>query len=740
MTRRISDTSLFRQSVVMNKVIMNSTITPSQELCRRRRRHNERRALEELQQHPPLGGLTSIQRRRRRRRRRSSSSSSSSTRFVVGMAILVVGIVSLSQEQQNTGRWRIDKTVVRNTVPIVVVTALLPNYSYPGRTRNSIYRQMHCTVVKFATTTINRHRPGVSSRTHHHYRHHRRPPSLLLLAKKTNENTEEDDDEKGVSSKPSSSYSLSSFWGSRGSDTGVGPKDKIATKKKQSKGDSSTRKKKKEEEFGNDDDDDGKSKGKTKERLIPFIGRLFSTNPDSGRKKKKRDNDRYGRANMNGEDDDDDDDSDINNNLLSASSSRVAKMLEARRRDRDAEELREEVLRREEEKKRQLEDQRRSVEEAKERYRAAVVASKGKSATTSSSSSSQVQSPTDNDRKIQAQREVDQSRIDRLAQRKKEQEQRELPLRLQNDLDRTKRIESRQAKAALAATATMKNAVSSNKGGNMGSINSTATTRPSKGSSSSSSGDGGQVVKKKPADGARAPGDTDSDDDGANLNVMSVAQRFVANMVDSILSPKQKEEWIIVAPKTKISPGEIVPVTIAGLDLLLVASKDGSSLYCIANSCPHLGTPLELATLERRPIEIRTMTTSSSSSTGGETQSSSSSSSSSSTPADSNNPTSTTTTTFPSKLFLETDIARMLKQDGCEDCIVCPLHRTAFALESGEVRGEWCPYPPVIGKLTGAVKKESSLAVFDVRTKGKFIEVRLNTPLASSSSALSPDD
>ena len=82
--------------------------------------------------------------------------------------------------------------------------------------------------------------------------------------------------------------------------------------------------------------------------------------------------------------------------------------------------------------------------------------------------------------------------------------------------------------------------------------------------------------------------------------------------------------------------------------------------------------------------------------------------------------------------FRETDISRMLKQDGCEDCIVCPLHKTAFALESGEVRGEWCPYPPVIGKLTGALKKQSNLPVFDVRTRGKNIEVRLNTPVEIS--------
>jgi nitrite reductase/ring-hydroxylating ferredoxin subunit len=79
--------------------------------------------------------------------------------------------------------------------------------------------------------------------------------------------------------------------------------------------------------------------------------------------------------------------------------------------------------------------------------------------------------------------------------------------------------------------------------------------------------------------------------------------------------------------------------------------------------------------------------------------------------------------------FSETEIAQILQQDGCEDCIVCPLHRTAFALESGEVRGEWCPYPPVVGPMVGKIKKQTSVATFDVRTKGKLIEVRINSPL-----------
>eukprot|EP00537_Pseudo-nitzschia_pungens_P008194 CAMPEP_0172361094 /NCGR_PEP_ID=MMETSP1060-20121228/4993_1 /TAXON_ID=37318 /ORGANISM="Pseudo-nitzschia pungens, Strain cf. cingulata" /LENGTH=474 /DNA_ID=CAMNT_0013083263 /DNA_START=360 /DNA_END=1784 /DNA_ORIENTATION=- len=185
-------------------------------------------------------------------------------------------------------------------------------------------------------------------------------------------------------------------------------------------------------------------------------------------------------------------------------------------------------------------------------------------------------------------------------------------------------------------------------------------------------------------------------------SVVSAAQKFVSGVFDNN-DQKKNEEWIVVAPKTRISPGEIVAVTAGGIDLLLVASKDGSAVHCVANSCPHLGTPLEVGSLERLPIE--------------------SSSTSSSANATDVKPVST-----PS-FFQEKDISRMLTEDGCEDCIVCPLHKTAFALESGEVRGEWCPYPPVIGKLTGAIKQQSNLPVFDVRTKGKNIEIRLNTPV-----------
>jgi len=186
----------------------------------------------------------------------------------------------------------------------------------------------------------------------------------------------------------------------------------------------------------------------------------------------------------------------------------------------------------------------------------------------------------------------------------------------------------------------------------------------------------------------------------------SVAQKFLYNVWESssskLMGPKQpKEEWVAVCPKTRITPGEIVPVEVNGLDLIVVASKDAQNIYCMVNSCPHLGTPLETGFLERRPMEVN------------------------------ENDTNNAPTGISGSLNgpTESDVAALLANDGCEDCIVCPLHKTAFALKSGQVRGEWCPYPPVLGKLMSTVKNSNSAAVFDVRIKGKNIEVRLNTPL-----------
>lgn len=170
-------------------------------------------------------------------------------------------------------------------------------------------------------------------------------------------------------------------------------------------------------------------------------------------------------------------------------------------------------------------------------------------------------------------------------------------------------------------------------------------------------------------------------------------QSFISNAWDSVFG--DEEEWKVVFPKTRISPGEIVPITIGGIDLLIVASKDAKKLHCIVNSCPHLGTPLETGIIEERPKENFPYGTDL---------------------ANNDNVKSTQT-------------GNNVTAAGCEDCIVCPLHRTAFALESGEVRGEWCPYPPVIGKMMGTIKPKNKLTTFAIRARGKNIEVRINSAI-----------
>jgi nitrite reductase/ring-hydroxylating ferredoxin subunit len=160
-----------------------------------------------------------------------------------------------------------------------------------------------------------------------------------------------------------------------------------------------------------------------------------------------------------------------------------------------------------------------------------------------------------------------------------------------------------------------------------------------------------------------------------------------SGMWDSVFNKDDNsgENWVVVCPKTRISPGEVVPVVASGLDLLIVASRDGKRVSCLANSCPHLGMPLETGRLERRPMEG----------------------------------------------FFD----GVPSEDGKEDCIVCPLHETAFALETGEVRGEWCPHPPIIGKMMGAVKPKTNAATFQIRVRGKNIEVRINSSLDEQNAA-----
>ena len=53
-----------------------------------------------------------------------------------------------------------------------------------------------------------------------------------------------------------------------------------------------------------------------------------------------------------------------------------------------------------------------------------------------------------------------------------------------------------------------------------------------------------------------------------------------------------QEEWVAVLKSNDIAAGDLVPVEVDGLAILIAADLDGK-IFGIANSCPHLGTPLE---------------------------------------------------------------------------------------------------------------------------------------------------
>lgn len=67
----------------------------------------------------------------------------------------------------------------------------------------------------------------------------------------------------------------------------------------------------------------------------------------------------------------------------------------------------------------------------------------------------------------------------------------------------------------------------------------------------------------------------------------------------------------------------------------------------------------------------------------------------------------------------------LLKGKINNDChLVCPFHKSAFDLKTGDVEC-WSPWPPVVGTLLGKVSKPKNLHIYPVRIDGDEIEVQL---------------
>jgi len=58
--------------------------------------------------------------------------------------------------------------------------------------------------------------------------------------------------------------------------------------------------------------------------------------------------------------------------------------------------------------------------------------------------------------------------------------------------------------------------------------------------------------------------------------------------------------------------------------------------------------------------------------------------------------------------------------------LTCAQHKSSWDLKTGELAGEWCPFPPVLGPLLGKLQAPSRLAVFPVRENSGTIEALLD--------------
>ena len=56
--------------------------------------------------------------------------------------------------------------------------------------------------------------------------------------------------------------------------------------------------------------------------------------------------------------------------------------------------------------------------------------------------------------------------------------------------------------------------------------------------------------------------------------------------------------------------------------------------------------------------------------------------------------------------------------------ITCPRHHSAFDLRTGDVQA-WSPWPPAVGKMLGALRRERALTVYETKVEEGAIWVHV---------------
>lgn len=60
----------------------------------------------------------------------------------------------------------------------------------------------------------------------------------------------------------------------------------------------------------------------------------------------------------------------------------------------------------------------------------------------------------------------------------------------------------------------------------------------------------------------------------------------------------------------------------------------------------------------------------------------------------------------------------------CDGALVCPWHKSAFDLATGNVK-DWSPWPPLIGKMLGKISKEKTLKIYETKIENGEIFVKM---------------